>query len=314
MSTMPPFLSWYAPGHGGSSLRRRGLRSMPGGTWTRTASPTRISLPSRWLTGRTPRATLTPGSTDVRSLSRTTKHRAGSSSRCSVSSTAARRATGGVALVVTTSERARGPSAGARSGHRGGARRDLRRRDDDELLPGRSARPAGDGDRRQPVVGSARASGQPTFSTAFLYDHFTPFVLMQLEELGFCGRRGQGLRHGRRPVAWRSPSDEHERRAARRGRHPRNERHRRSGASDPWYLVQPGGASGARAGHGGNGSADQRRHPRSVLRSLGRVELVQPSRSSASSARRCSMSTGLDRFRRGGDGVRGAATWEGEGS
>ena len=24
-------------------------------------------------------------------------------------------------------------------------------------------------------------------STAFLYDHFTPFVLMQLEDLGFCG-------------------------------------------------------------------------------------------------------------------------------
>lgn len=25
-------------------------------------------------------------------------------------------------------------------------------------------------------------------STAVLYDHFTPYVLMQLEELGFCGR------------------------------------------------------------------------------------------------------------------------------
>ncbi len=94
--------------HGGSSLPRRGWRSVPGGTWMRTASPTRISLPSRWLTRRTLRATLTPGSTDVRSLPRTTKHRAGSSSPCSVSSIAARRAAGGVALVVTTSERARG--------------------------------------------------------------------------------------------------------------------------------------------------------------------------------------------------------------
>src|SRR3546814_20813519 len=25
-------------------------------------------------------------------------------------------------------------------------------------------------------------------ATAVLYDHFTPYVLMQLEELGFCGR------------------------------------------------------------------------------------------------------------------------------
>ena len=28
----------------------------------------------------------------------------------------------------------------------------------------------------------------PEISTAFLYDHFTPFVLVQLEELGFCAR------------------------------------------------------------------------------------------------------------------------------
>ena len=35
-----------------------------------------------------------------------------------------------------------------------------------------------------------RDSGlKPTdIQTAFLYDHFTPFVLVQLEELGFCGR------------------------------------------------------------------------------------------------------------------------------
>jgi acetyl-CoA acetyltransferase len=35
-----------------------------------------------------------------------------------------------------------------------------------------------------------RDSGlKPTdIQTAFLYDHFTPFVFAQLEELGFCGR------------------------------------------------------------------------------------------------------------------------------
>jgi len=34
----------------------------------------------------------------------------------------------------------------------------------------------------------ASGLGPGDISTAFLYDHFTPFVLMQLEELGFCGR------------------------------------------------------------------------------------------------------------------------------
>ncbi len=35
---------------------------------------------------------------------------------------------------------------------------------------------------------AASGLGPDDISTAFLYDHFTPFVLMQLEELGFCGR------------------------------------------------------------------------------------------------------------------------------
>src|SRR5207244_7671001 len=33
--------------------------------------------------------------------------------------------------------------------------------------------------------------GPDDVSVAVLYDHFTPFVLVQLEELGFCGR-GEG--------------------------------------------------------------------------------------------------------------------------
>ena len=31
-------------------------------------------------------------------------------------------------------------------------------------------------------------AAEPTCRPAILYDHFTPFVLPQLEELGFCGR------------------------------------------------------------------------------------------------------------------------------
>ena len=36
---------------------------------------------------------------------------------------------------------------------------------------------------------SLRSTGGPaSIRTAILYDHFTPYVLMQLEELGFCPR------------------------------------------------------------------------------------------------------------------------------
>jgi acetyl-CoA acetyltransferase len=94
---------------------------------------------------------------------------------------------GGVALVVTSSERAR----------------DLRQRpavivaaaqgaaDDGELMTS-YYRPEITGLPEMRVVAQklwADSGLTPAdIQTAFLYDHFTPFVLVQLEELGFCGR------------------------------------------------------------------------------------------------------------------------------
>ena len=81
-------------------------------------------------------------------------------------------------------------------------------------------------------------------ATAVLYDHFTPYVLMQLEELGFCGRgEAPGLHRRRRHRARRPAAAEHPRRPARRGLHPRHERHRRGGPPDPRHLGQPGRAT-----------------------------------------------------------------------
>ncbi len=94
---------------------------------------------------------------------------------------------GGVALVVTTPERAR----------------DLRQRptmivaaaqgaaDDGELMTS-YYRPDITGLPEMGVVAKklwAESGLTPDdIQTAFLYDHFTPFVLVQLEELGFCKR------------------------------------------------------------------------------------------------------------------------------
>jgi acetyl-CoA acetyltransferase len=94
---------------------------------------------------------------------------------------------GGVALVVTTPERAR----------------DLRQRA--AIIAASAQGAAADGEMmtsyyREEITGLpemgvvarklwADSGLQPAdIQTAFLYDHFTPFVLVQLEELGFCGR------------------------------------------------------------------------------------------------------------------------------
>ena len=94
---------------------------------------------------------------------------------------------GGVALVVTTPERAR----------------DLRQRP--ALITAAAQGAADDGELMTSYYRS-EITGLPEMGvvakklwadsgltpadiqTAFLYDHFTPFVLVQLEELGFCGR------------------------------------------------------------------------------------------------------------------------------
>ncbi len=78
----------------------------------------------------------------------------------------------------------RGAGVGCGAGH------------DDELLPRRPP--------RLPEMGvvarqlwETSGLGPADMQAAILYDHFTPFVLYQLEELGFCEGRGQGLRHAR---------------------------------------------------------------------------------------------------------------------
>lgn len=94
---------------------------------------------------------------------------------------------GAVALVVTSSERARDlrqPPAIIEAVAQGAAfdaeMMTAYYRDDVTSLPDMAV-----------VAASlwAQSGLRPTdITTAFIYDHFTPLVLMQLEELGFCGR------------------------------------------------------------------------------------------------------------------------------
>jgi len=94
---------------------------------------------------------------------------------------------GGVALVVTTSERARDlrqTPAVIVAAAQGAA-------DDGELMTS-YYRPEITGLPEMGVAAKKLWSDSgltpADIQTAFLYDHFTPFVLVQLEELGFCGR------------------------------------------------------------------------------------------------------------------------------
>ncbi len=94
---------------------------------------------------------------------------------------------GGVALVVTTPERARDlkhTPATIAAAAQGAA-------DDGELMTSYYRAEITGLPEMQVVAGKLWADSGLTpadIQTAFLYDHFTPFVLVQLEELGFCER------------------------------------------------------------------------------------------------------------------------------
>jgi acetyl-CoA acetyltransferase len=94
---------------------------------------------------------------------------------------------GGVALVVTTPERARDlrqPPAVIAAAAQGAA-------DDGELMTSYYRDDLTALPEMRIVANKLWAESGLTpadIQTAFLYDHFTPFVLVQLEELGFCGR------------------------------------------------------------------------------------------------------------------------------
>ena len=94
---------------------------------------------------------------------------------------------GGVALVVTSTERARGlrhPPAVIEAAAQGATydAEMLTSYYRDELTELPEMKVVAD------QLWSQSGLGPTDISTAFLYDHFTPFVLMQLEDLGFCGR------------------------------------------------------------------------------------------------------------------------------
>ncbi len=92
--------------------------------------------------------------------------------------------------------------------------------------------------------------GPDDMQAAILYDHFTPYVLYQLEELGFCAKGEAKDFVARRPAgARRVAAHQHARWPARRGVPARHERHRRGGPPGPRHLGEPGTRRRARGGH-----------------------------------------------------------------
>ena len=92
--------------------------------------------------------------------------------------------------------------------------------------------------------------------TAIFYDHFTPYVLMQLEELGFCGR-GEAkdfIAGGAIELGGKLPINTHGGQLGEAYIHGMNGIARES--ADPWYFGQPGRLRRECTGDCGNGRSD----------------------------------------------------------
>jgi len=185
MGTMPPFLSWYAPWGlltpaSWVALHARRYMEVYGVTNEHFAPVAVVDRahaatnPDAWFFGR-------PITVEDHQASRWVVEPVLRLLDCCQESD------GGVALVITSTDRARhlraAPAvitAAAQGATYDGEMMTSYYRDDLVGLP--EMRVVGD------RLWAASGLGPADISTAFLYDHFTPFVLMQLEELGFCGR------------------------------------------------------------------------------------------------------------------------------
>ena len=104
--------------------------------------------------------------------------------------------------------------------------------------------------------------GPDDVDVALLYDHFTPMVIMQLEDYGFCGdRRGRAVRRRRQhPLARRRAAGEHARRQPVGGVHHRDDARDGSGRAAPRHRGEPGRRRRGRARDRRSG-VDSRRRP-----------------------------------------------------